>query len=308
VPNLRFILYTKGERGSSVLEALCFNNLMPILCVSEDDDVKTKNICFRSKIDLIIEQNPKSNSHLDMVAKINPDLIVGAGYSKIFPKILFEHLRYGGINCHGGKLPEYRGASPIPWQILNGEKSGAAYVLKLTEGIDDGPIFLSKGYEISVDDDARTVTTKVTSIFSEIVPRVIKLFNDGVTIEPISQSEVGACHWTRRYPRDGEVNWAKLSAVQVINLVRALHDPYPGAFFMLNNQKVVIKKASIFPKKIAGIPGRCIGHYEGNPLILAVDGAVVINKVSINGKILEGCKIELSYGDDISIDKSPCAE
>ena len=306
--SIRFILYTKGERGSSVLESLCLNNLKPLLCVSEDGDESVKDICVRNTIELTIEKNPKSDSHIGMVAKINPDLIVGAGYSKIFPKILFEHLKYGGINCHGGKLPEYRGASPIPWQIINGEKNGAAYVLKLTEGVDDGPIFLSAEYKISADDDARSITTKVTSIFSEIVPRVIKSFDEEAPIAPILQEEVGACHWTKRYPRDGEINWARLSALQVINLVRGLQDPYPGAFFNLNGQKIVIKKASIVSKKIAGIPGRCIGVLEGKPLILAIDGAVMIDMVSINNEILDAGKIGLRYGDDIFISKSLCAE
>jgi methionyl-tRNA formyltransferase len=99
-----------------------------------------------------------------------------AGYSRILPAGLFEDLRFGAINCHGGRPPEYRGASPVPWQIINGETYGVVYVLKMTAGIDDGPVLAERRYEISPEETARHVTEKVCAIFETIVPDAVESF------------------------------------------------------------------------------------------------------------------------------------
>lgn len=293
---IRFVIYTKAERGLFSVRALLDRGLTPALCVAEDGEPATLALCREAGVPHLLEKKPKSAAHIEAIREHQLDLLVCAGYSKILPAALFEPMPNGGINCHGGKLPEYRGASPIPWQILRGETSGAAYVLRMTAGIDDGPVLASESYSIEPHDTARSVTDKVTAIFSRIVPDVVQMYVDGRP--PKGTPQTGTpCHWTRRVPADGEIDWAALSVTEVVDLVRGLDEPYPGAFLMHAGQKIVIRRARAHAHRMAGIAGRCVGRTADGTLILARDGAVEILEYAIGGVSGEGHRLPVKYGD-----------
>lgn len=296
---IRFVIYTKAERGLFSLRALLERGLKPALCVSEDGEPETVALCRTADIPHRIDKRPKAAAHLAEIGNQKLDLLVCAGYSKILPAALFEPLPNGGINCHGGKLPEYRGASPIPWQILRGETSGAAYVLRMTAGIDDGPVLASEQYSIQPDDTARSVTDKVTSIFSRIVPHVVQMYVDGKPPKGIPQTGE-PCHWTRRTPADGEIDWAALSVKEVVDLVRALDDPYPGAFVVHEGRTLIITRARAYTRRMAGIAGRCVGRSADGTLILARDGAVEVVAYRSDGVPGDGLALPIKYGDTLT--------
>src|SRR3972149_10139499 len=114
-----YVIYVKGERGLHSLAGLQARNLMPALCVSEKDEPGIAEFCSKHSIPYVVESHPGKQQHMDLVLGYKLDLLVCAGYSKILPEVLFADLKHGAINCHGGRLPQYRGASPIPWQIIN---------------------------------------------------------------------------------------------------------------------------------------------------------------------------------------------
>lgn len=294
---MRFVLYTKGERGVASLRALLDHGLVPALCVAEDDEPQATALSARAGVPRLVDRRPRAAAHIEAVHARRPDLLVCAGYSKILPAALFEPLPLGGINCHGGKLPEYRGASPIPWQIIRGETAGAAYVLRLTPGIDDGPVLASEPYTIEPSDTARAVTDKVTAIFSRIVPDVVRQFADGRPPAEHPQPPGVACHWTRRTPEDGEIGWETSTVREVVNLVRALDDPYPGAFVMHRDTKVIVWRARAYERRMAGVAGRMVGRTSEGTLVLAKDGAVEILEAEIDGVRIGGRDLPFAYGD-----------
>jgi methionyl-tRNA formyltransferase len=289
-----FVIYTKSERGFSSLNGLVAEGLRPLLCVSEDADRRTVNLCERETIPHITEERPRAAEHIARVHALNPAFLMCAGYSRILPAGLFLPLPLGGINCHGGRLPEYRGASPIPWQILNGETSGCAYVLRMTAGIDDGPVLAAEHYTIAEHDTARNVTDKVTAIFSRLVPHVVRQFAEGCPPEGEPQRG-NPCHWTRRAPEDGLIDWT-LPVKSVVNLVRALDDPYPGAFVRYQDRHVVVRRARPFERRMAGIPGRVVGRSPDGALVLAADGAVEILEFECDGIRRAGSDFPARYG------------
>lgn len=294
---MRFLIYTKGERGLASLRGLLANGLTPVLCINEGEDLGIQKICAGHHIPLMTETNPRNPSHLQAVKALHVQLLVCAGYSKILPADLFASLPFGAINCHGGKLPEYRGASPVPWQIIRGETDGAAYVLRMTAGIDDGPILASESYSIASEDTARTVTDKVTAIFSRMIPGVVRAFADGNPPVGRPQQEAGACHWTRRVPEDGRILWTS-SVQEVVNLIRALDDPYPGAFLFHLGKKFIIRRARPFSRRMAGVPGRFVGKSREGALVLAADGAVELLSALVDGSPVSGRDLPFTYGEN----------
>jgi methionyl-tRNA formyltransferase len=289
-----FVIYTKAERGFASLEALLAQGLRPLVCVSEDSDPRTLQLCSAASIPHHMEKRPRSAEHLARIHGLAPAFLMCAGYSKILPLELFGPMPLGGINCHGGRLPTYRGASPIPWQIINGETAGAAYVLRMTAAIDDGPILDSEPYSIAAEDTARHVTDKVTSIFSRIVPNVVRQFVAGQP--PAGEPQRGEpCHWTRRAPDDGLIDWT-LPVRRVVDLVRALDDPYPGAFVRYHGRKLIVWRARPCERRMAGIAGRMVGRSGNGALVLAADGAVEIVEFESDGVRMPGAQFPARYG------------
>lgn len=297
---MKYAIYIKGERGTACFNALINKKMLPILCVSEKSEPHIEKLCKENGITYTAESTPKSAKHITFVKQFKLDLLVCAGYSKILPKALFSELPYGGINCHGGKLPEYRGASPIPWQIIRGETTGAAYVLRLTENIDDGPILASETYEIAPDDTARELTDKVVEIFTRLIPDTVALYFKGTPPRGQKQNEQLACHWTRRYPEDGLIEWDKLTVTQAVNLIRGLSEPYPGAFTFHNQQKLIITRARPYPYKMAGVPGRVVGKTPSGFLVLAIDGAVEILALRKNKDSINSTAYPIQYGSNLN--------
>lgn len=293
---MRYVVYTKGERGLFSLRALLERGLVPVLCVSEDGDAATTGLCTAAGVPQVVEKKPSHSDHIGLVHGHAPELLMCAGYSRILPATLFEPLKYGGINCHGGRLPAYRGASPIPWQIIRGETSGRAYVLRMTSGIDDGPILASEPYTIEPEETARHITDKVTRIFSRIVPDVVARFAEGRA--PTGEPQVGEpCHWTRRVAEDGLIDWEGQTVKQVVDLVRALDEPYPGAFVRKGAETIVIRRARPFARRMAGVAGRFVGRSADGALILAADGAVEILSYERGGVVAGGREFPAVYGD-----------
>jgi UDP-4-amino-4-deoxy-L-arabinose formyltransferase/UDP-glucuronic acid dehydrogenase (UDP-4-keto-hexauronic acid decarboxylating) len=113
------------------------------------------------------------------------------------------------------------------------------------------------------------------------------------------QSEVNACHWTRRLPADGEIDWAGSTVKQVVDLVRALDDPYPGAFIRVGGKTFIVRGARAYDRRMAGVAGRAVGRTEAGTLILALNGAVEILAIESEGIRSAGRALPVKYGDTL---------
>lgn len=296
---MKWIAYLKGSRGLKVLVAFIENGLIPNAVVLEKSNDELTKICSQNKIEFFLCSNPSLKEHIDWLTNLHPNFLFCVGYSKIIPKSILLIPEIGSFNCHGGKLPQYRGASPIPWQLINGETKGGAYILRMTTGIDDGPILSYKVYDINDTDNATTLTTKVDDIFSNIAPALVKKIICGNNIKETAQSDTSACYWTRRIPQDGLINWARMTAQQVVNLCRGLSSPYPSAFTVINKTKVCVHKAKIHTLNIRGVPGRYVGYKSGVPTIIARDRAVAIESFTIEDS--DDFDFPAKYGDNCKL-------
>ena len=284
---MRWVLYAKGERGLAVLHACLAADLRPSTVVLQASQAELEFLAEQKAIPIHLCATPKSEEHRTWLTGHAPDLLLCAGYSRMLPKRLLSIPRLGGLNCHGGKVPEYRGASVIPWQLLNGETIGGAFLLKMTPGIDDGPVVSSRTLPIASDDTATTLTQRVNQAFAELVPVAIKQIQAEQTVVGIPQvwSPNRTRLWTPRIPEDGQVDWLHSRAEQVVNKVRALTGPYPGAWTLVNGERWVLHKARIHPERILGVPGRYVGLKQGVPTFIARDRAVAILDYSVEEEL-----------------------
>ena len=179
---------------------------------------------------------------------------MSAGFPLIFTEKLIHSSKFGTINLHAGNLPNYRGGSPLNWQIINGEKKIGISIIKMCKELDAGNIFSSKIFRLTKKDDIKTVHNKANLFFPKMTIETINKIYLGV--QPVPQKKIGIKTYKQRSEDDGLIDWDKLNATEVFNFVRAITKPYPGAFyFNKNNKKIKIHSCSVSKKNPNILPG-----------------------------------------------------
>jgi len=151
---------------------------------------------------------------------------------------------------HAGKVPEYRGGSPLNWQIIEGKKKIYISILKMTKGIDSGPIYAERSFKLKSSENINDLHKKVNKAYPIMTEKVIcKIINN---VRPMNQSKKKVRYMRQRNDDDGKINWNFMTSEQVFNLVRALQKPYPCAFYIFNKRMIRISRCKKirFNKKI----------------------------------------------------------
>jgi methionyl-tRNA formyltransferase len=157
-----------------------------------------------------------------------PDLIVVGSYDKLVPAAVFTRAAKGAINIHPSLLPRYRGQHVINWVLVNGESQTGVTIHYLDERFDTGDIIVQQPVEIRHEDDACTLTEKLSAVGASLLRELVDRFERGaVSAQPQDHSR--STRVRSRTPEDGRIDLQK-SAPEIRNLVRALVRPWPGAF------------------------------------------------------------------------------
>lgn len=189
------------------------------------------------KYKIIKNYDPKIISY---IKKKNYFLNITAGWPLVLPEKAINLSKHGTINLHAGKLPEYRGGSPLNWQIIEGNRNIYISIIKMTKGLDTGPVFIQKKINLKDYENINDLHKKVNKIYPVITKKVIEDILKGNS--PIKQSNKNIRCFKQRNQYDGKIDWHKMSANKVFNMVRALARPYPGAFYEYNKKKIRINK------------------------------------------------------------------
>jgi methionyl-tRNA formyltransferase len=219
-------LFCNGERGESVRKALL-------------DDGHEIQVAF----------TPRTFPTVDRLRSLAPLLSVVAGFPIIFTKAMIDVPRHGTINCHAGPVPNYRGGSPLNWQIINGEKILWVSLLKMDEGLDTGPVLASTGFRLEQHETIADAHQKANIAFAEIVAAHVWLLeNSPETIQETPQEFWAGIRAPKTWPqRNDDMGMIDLDwpPERINNFVRALTRPYPGAWLPVGGgEKIRIWEAS----------------------------------------------------------------
>ena len=286
---MRIVYAGNFERGITCLEALHNHGQDELTVIapplSEIDSKRGSVVTYAQSQGICVLQPENINSprFISELRQLQPDLLILVGYRQILKKAILAVPRLGCINLHGGRLPDYRGVAPMNWMIINGESKGAVSIIFVDEGIDTGDIIAEANFDIDENDTIQDVVEKTCVLFPPLLITVVDSIRNG-TVKRKKQNRNAGSYFTRRYPRDGFIDWKNVDAVQVHNLVRALTAPYPGAFTYYKEKKLFIWKTSLLSKSIRGIAGRvCLNHPRG-VIVLARDRGLVVESVQEIGK------------------------
>ena len=254
---MRILLLGNKERGILCLKKIINNHEVVGVVGNKKESASNYFIDEARKLGFNVLQPTDINdtNFLDKVRALKPEIAVLAGYSQIIKKEFILIPEYGCINLHGGKLPKYRGSSPLNWAIINGEKSFSLTIIKINEGVDTGNILLEKMFPIR-DSDTIVDLLKVANVnFPNMLEKVLNQLKKR-KIKPIVQNNKASSYYPLRFPIDGLVFFDQLNSEEIHNRVRALTSPYPGVLCFYKKRKVKILKSSLTKEQFYGEPGR----------------------------------------------------
>lgn len=204
---------------------------------------------FAQEKELKIYQPTKVKGNTEFINEIkslNPDVICVVAYGKILPKEILEIPKLGCINVHASLLPKYRGAAPIQWAVLNGDKITGVTTMYMDEGMDTGDMILKEEVEIGKEETTGELWDRLSIMGGNLLVETLSQIEKGIaprekqgeyfTIAPMLNKKMA------------EIDWNKQTAEEIYNLVRGLN-PIMGAYAFYNNKKIKFWKVKIVDEK-----------------------------------------------------------
>jgi methionyl-tRNA formyltransferase len=223
----------------------------------------------------------KDANAINLVKSIAPDLIVVVAYGKILPKEIIEAPKYGSINVHASLLPKYRGAAPIQWALINGDKVTGITIQKVAEALDSGDIILQEKIDIDDSDNIKTLASKLFDIGSKLLIKAIAMIKSE-EIAYIKQDERAATLAPQLEKSTGEIKWDK-SAKEIFDLIRGC-DPWPVAYTYFNGKMFKIFSSMIGIAEKEHKPGKVVEIAKDEGFIVGCGkGSLLIKEVQIEG-------------------------
>ena len=182
-------------------------------------------------------QKPENNDELKKVIEnIKPEIVITIAYGRIIPLDMLELPKSGWINVHFSLLPRWRGAAPVQWAIINGDKQTGITVFKLDKGMDTGPVYLEQVIPINDNENSDELLRRLSLIGSDLAIKSLELISDGV--DPKPQASTGITLAPKISKNDGKIDWRQ-SSDQVVNRFRALSSN-PGVWSLLGELRIKI--------------------------------------------------------------------
>lgn len=201
-----------------------------------------KQFAIENNIPVYQPEKLKGNQEfVEQMKALQPDLFVVVAF-RILPKEIFEIPKFGSFNLHASLLPKYRGAAPIQWALINGEKETGLTTFKLAEKVDTGNIYLQEKVPIYPEDNFGTLHDRLSELGADLVLRTIELIESD-NYQLLQQDDSLASPAPKITKEICKIDWNK-SAEEIHNLVRGL-SPYPVAFFKFNEKIIKVYKTEV---------------------------------------------------------------
>ncbi len=226
-------------------------------------------------------QKVKDEVVREEIGRLKPDLFVVVAYGQILPRSLLMLPDKGAINVHASLLPRYRGAAPIPWAILNGERVTGVTTMMMDEGMDTGDILLQREVPVEERETGATLHDKLAVLGAGLLSETVERLRSG-DLRRLPQDPSKASYVPLIKKEDGRIDWSK-KALDVDRQVRAF-DPWPGSFTRWDGRLLRIYAGESREGHSKGRPGEVVWVGAESIEVAAGEGVFVIREVQLEGK------------------------
>lgn len=270
------------------LQALLDEKEDVALVVTQPDKVKgrghvlsappVKELALAHHLPVVQPEKIRSAAFYAELSAIAPEFIVVVAYGKILPEEILRIPALGCINVHASLLPAYRGAGPIQWALLNGERVSGVTTMRMDKGIDTGDMLLKAELGIMPDDTAETLSEKLSILGAQTLIRTLQGIRTG-EVRPVPQAGE-ASYAPPLKKEDGRIDWT-LSAAELFHFIRGMY-PWPAAFCSLNGERIKITKAR--PLEGTAVPGLIVKASGGELVAGTGKGLLSILELQPEGR------------------------
>ena len=238
-----------------------------------------KQLALEHALPVYQPETLKTAEQQQSLAELNADVMVVVAYGLILPKAILDTPRYGCLNVHGSILPLWRGAAPIQRSIWAGDTHSGVTIMQMDEGLDTGDMLHIAKPPISPDDTSASLYAKLAELGPDALLHTLNHLSD---LSPEPQNDALATYAKKLSKEEAKLDWS-LSAAQLERNVRAFN-PWPAAWFQLNQQPIKVWSAIVEPETVKEEPGTIVSANKQGVKIATSDGLFVITQLQIPGK------------------------
>ena len=233
-----------------------------------------KEVALKHQIPVYQPKRVREAGFTETLGRLAPDVIVVAAFGQI---------RFGCINVHASLLPAYRGAAPIQWAVINGEKESGVTIMQMDEGLDTGDMIDKVVVPLAQDETGGSLFDKLSQAGARLCVKVLKDLEEGNAVRVKQPEESTTPYASMISKKMGEIDWNR-SAKSIEQLIRGL-DPWPSAYTKLQGKTLKLWKAEAQKENVPeGVPGEVVKVERDTFCIQTGDGILKIEEVQLEGK------------------------
>ncbi|MBN1516950.1 methionyl-tRNA formyltransferase [Candidatus Sumerlaeota bacterium] len=255
---MRIVFMGTPEFAVPILQRLIASNHEVLAAVSQPDrragrgqhlqPTPVKQCASEQGVPVLQPESIRTSEFEQEIRELQPDCIAVAAYGKILPKNILELPRYGCVNVHGSLLPKYRGAAPVNWAIINGERRTGVTIMQMDEGLDTGGMIMKREIDILDDDDTLSVSNMLSCLGAEALVEALNRIAETGRVDAEPQNGDEATYAPLLKKEDGRINWKKSPDAIICHILGM--QPWPGAFSESKGEVFKFLKAiSFYPEE-----------------------------------------------------------
>lgn len=303
---MRVIFMGTPDFSVGTLEALIEAGHEVVLAVTQPDKPKgrgkemqftpVKETALKHGIPVYQPEKIREPQCVRELQSYHADVMVVVAFGQILPKEILQMTPRGCINVHASLLPKYRGAAPIQWSVIDGEKVTGVTTMQMDEGLDTGDMLLKTEVPVEPDETGGSLHDKLAAAGAKLCVETLKALEEN-TVTPEKQGETTTAYAKMLDKKLGNIDWEK-DAAEIERLVRGL-DPWPSAYTMWDGRVMKIWKASVLNESTEAEPGTVIKVEKDAFTVQTGNGCLKVLALQIPGKkrmdtaaFLRGCQIQ----------------
>lgn len=288
---MRVIFMGTPDFAVGTLEAVIRAGHEVVLAVTQPDKPKgrgkamqappVKECALSHGIEVCQPERVREPECIEYLRKYHPDIIIVAAFGQILPKEILEMPKYGCVNVHASLLPKYRGAAPIQWAVINGDKVSGVTTMRMDVGLDTGDMIEKAEVVLNQDETGGSLFERLSEVGAELCVHTMKSIEEGTAVYT-KQEEAQATHVGMISRQMGNINW-KESAATIERLIRGLN-PWPSAYTRLNGKILKIWKAAVEAGGDPGQAGKVCAVGKKELKVQTGEGILSLLEVQLEGK------------------------
>lgn len=245
-----------------------------------------KEVALRYNIPVFQPRKLKDDAEsIEFLLNKKPDAIIVVAYGQILPKSILDIPVYGCINAHASLLPKYRGAAPINWAIIRGEKETGVTTMLMSQGLDTGDMLLSESVEIHPEETAEELYNILMNLSADLLIKTLRGLSEG-SLKPKKQDDALASYAPMMTKDLGKIDFNKRNT-DIHNLIRGV-TPWPGAYFYYNDKIIKVWKSELVNGNSEEPSGKIVDISKNGIRVTCGEGTIVFKEIQeVGGKRMD---------------------